>query len=341
MNNENLIDNISNINRRTNQATSSLNTFTKVEYKKNNDNEESFNYLEDDIFEKKPNRNDFSISNLSLINHDKNNYCNKSDQLEDIQEQFKFKIILLGDYNVGKSNFLNSIVKLNEHKSNFIITSHSLHYAGLKMLIDDSIYIRLNIFDTTGEEKYNTITKQYFRDSHGVFLIFDLTNYKSFQSLSKWISLINSITSNSPSIILLGTKNDLSEERQVTFEEASCFAKKHEIDYIEISNHLGTNIEISLELISRCLILSNEENKKEDKNVANDHYNNSYSNVSVHTNFKDFKVRASKILTNQNINTSKNSKSSIILTYNNNNNIQRNRNASISVARQKASKSCC
>lgn len=235
---------------------------------------------------------------------------------------------------------MDSIVKLNELKSNIFITSHSLHCAGLNMVIDDSINIKLNIYDTTGEEKYNTITKQYFRDSHGVFLFFDLTCYKSFQSLNKWISLIKSIASNNISIILLGTKNDLANERQVTFDEASCFAKKYEIDYIEISNYLGTNIEISLELISRCLILSCEENKIEEKDAAKE-YNNSYANASLNSNFKNFKERASRILTNPNINASKNSKSSIILTYNNNNNIQRNRNASISVARQKASKSCC
>ena len=100
--------------------------------------------------------------------------------------------------------------------------------------INSTTICDLKIWDTCGDEKYFSITNNYFRDSQGIILVYDITSKKSFLDLSKWLNLIKQIEGNS-NIILVGNKNDLKNRREVSLNEAKKFALNNGLKIYEIS----------------------------------------------------------------------------------------------------------
>lgn len=182
-------------------------------------------------------------------------------RMENHAINFNFKIALLGDYGTGKSTLFNSFA-YGDRQSLFSLQNFTEKQSTKKIMLDGSIGVTLNIFDTSGEEKYGSPTNQFFRDADGIFLCYDITNSKSFVSLSRWINLIYSNTSKPEVVIvLLGTKNDLEECREISFEDSSCFAKSNKIDLIEVSTITQKNIDLAFEFVSKCMILALEDEK--------------------------------------------------------------------------------
>ncbi len=95
--------------------------------------------------------------------------------------------------------------------------------------------IRVQIWDTAGQELFKSISDTLYKNKDGFFIVFDITNRKSFEGLGYWIDQINNNSVKDVPIVLIGNKIDLSEKRVVSFEEASAFAKKHCFKYIETS----------------------------------------------------------------------------------------------------------
>ena len=173
-----------------------------------------------------------------------------------MQEQ-SYKIITLGNYKVGKTELLSTFYT-NKPYSEVFPSVIGIPYQIKKININDKI-INIQLFDTFGEERYkNYINKQYYRNANGIFLCFDITNYKSFEDLDNWYNdytnylskpydcnntnksckicekKINSKNKFSE-IILVGTKSDRQDIRQVSYNIALKYAKKKNIDYFEVS----------------------------------------------------------------------------------------------------------
>ena len=187
----------------------------------------------------------------------------------------EFKIVLLGDFGCGKSSYFNSLKNTktinNVHDINNVTNNNNNNYNNKNknllsknviekiMLIDECILLTLNIWDTNGDEKYNTITKQYLINTDGILLCFDITNKDSFLSIEKYINYIKTTCYKSNIIItLIGIKSDLDKERAVCYNEIESLTKLYNLDFIEISNNKNKNIELSLEFIARSLIKINE-----------------------------------------------------------------------------------
>ena len=147
------------------------------------------------------------------------------------------KIIFTGDSGVGKTSIINSIMGQKfspEYEPSIGVDFFS------KTIRYKTRLIKLQIWDSAGQEKFRSLIPNYIRGSSLIFLIFDITKLESFQHLSEWINFITNIENGN--IIIVGNKIDLKESRVVTTEEAEKFCKEKKYEYFEVSAKDGTNI---------------------------------------------------------------------------------------------------
>ena len=196
----------------------------------------------------------------------------------------RYKIIFVGDAGVGKTTIINRIND-NEFQSAYDATigvdfwPKKINFRGNE--------ITLQIWDTAGQERYRGLIPSYVRNSSIVFIVFDITNRKTFESIPKWIELIKSIEKKNI-LVLIGNKEDLKEKREVEKKEGEDLAKKNEIAYYELSAKKDNNNDIKkiffntvIELPTFSgyidnkekeglideLIQENKENKKDNLNI--------------------------------------------------------------------------
>ena len=183
----------------------------------------------------------------------------------------KFKIILIGDSNVGKTAIINRFI-------NNIFSKDHHCTIGVEFFVKSVIVgedkVDLQIWDTCGQERYKTITKQYYREINGYILIFDLSNKNSFSNIKHWLNDISEYGQNINCKIIVGNKNDLSEERQVGQEEIDNFILENNIEYIELSAKSGYNIEKCFENITSIILKNKENNQKKFNDITDSFFLN-------------------------------------------------------------------
>ena len=113
----------------------------------------------------------------------------------------------------------------------------------MKSIIVNGKTVKLQLWDTAGQEKYKSMVSSYYRGANVALIIFDITNHKSFESLPNWIENFYKNGPEQKNIILIGNKKDLEEERQVTQEEAEAFSETNNMIYFETSAKDGDNID--------------------------------------------------------------------------------------------------
>jgi len=150
----------------------------------------------------------------------------------------RHKIIFVGDAGVGKSSIINRIVDnpFNESYEMSIgvdFMSKNLRYHGQN--------IKLQIWDSAGQEKYKGLIPSYVRNSSIVFVVYDISSKNSFNNVPSWISFIKSIENTK--IILCGNKIDLTT-REVQKNEGEKFAQKEGIPFFEVSAKTNDNIKL-------------------------------------------------------------------------------------------------
>ena len=198
------------------------------------------------------------------IEDEKNNNKGAKSQI-DFQnlEYFEFKIILIGEPGVGKTAIMNKFI-LNEFKSSYQ-TTLGVEFKVKEIYLDNSACARLKIWDTCGQEKFRSITRQYFKNSNGVFLIFDLTNKITVQKLNIWLKDITENISEDVVIFMIGNKMDIKTRDISISEEAKQFANEKKLYYYEVSAKTGAGIVNIFEKITKKLVIKtkNERNKNE------------------------------------------------------------------------------
>ena len=159
-----------------------------------------------------------------------------------------FKIVLIGDTSVGKTNMLSRYIS-NEYNPN----SQSTIGVELstKNYIFDNNEVKVQIWDTAGQEKYRSITSSYYKGAQGCLLVYDITRKETFDNIDKWFSELKNSSNSDITAILIGNKCDLSNERKVTTEEAQKKAKLLNMAFMETSALDGSNIDKAFsELVS-------------------------------------------------------------------------------------------
>ena len=178
-----------------------------------------------------------------------NNSTNSTDSKKTF---YKLKLILIGDSGVGKTSLLSRY--MDEAFIPNKPCTLSADYKIKSIKIDPLTTVEITIWDTCGQEKYRSMTKQYFKDAHGIILMFDVCDKRSFSDLDLWLDEIKKNTSKDDvSIVLCGNKIDLNF-RNITFEEANNFAQKNGLLYSETSAKEGNNIEVAFENVTKDII---------------------------------------------------------------------------------------
>jgi Ras-related protein Rab-1A len=168
---------------------------------------------------------------------------------------YLFKVLLLGDTDVGKSSL---ILRYTEETFNSkLVNSIGVDFKMKKKEIDGKI-IKVQIWDTAGHERFRSITYSYYRGANAIIIVFDITDKKSFLSITEWLKQIEKHAKENVFKFLVGNKSDLAEERKVTFEEAKEYADKHDLPYIETSAKEGININELFESSIKSFLSSNK-----------------------------------------------------------------------------------
>ncbi|XP_033744392.1 ras-related protein Rab-1B-like [Pecten maximus] len=153
---------------------------------------------------------------------------------------YLYKIILIGDINVGKT----SIVKRfrDDTFETTYRTTIGVDFA-IKTLEIDNKQAKLQIWDTSGQERFRSITTSYFRNAHGIMVVYDITNKESLEVAERWLNDVKRVCGDTPVNLLVGNKSDLSDRRQVTIQDAQSFAAQYGmIGPIETSAKTSANI---------------------------------------------------------------------------------------------------
>ena len=144
-----------------------------------------------------------------------------SQQEEDADSE-EIKIILIGDSGVGKTNLINTCVGLGFNESeNPTITGY---FNSKTMVINDKTY-SLNLWDTAGQESYRGLTQLFFRGAEIIILAYDITSRKTFESLDEWYEISEDTINNEHIYGIVGNKNDLFVNAEITEEEGDNYAK--------------------------------------------------------------------------------------------------------------------
>ena len=153
-----------------------------------------------------------------------------------------FKVVLIGDSGVGKTNLLSRYLK-NEFSFDSK-TTVGVEF-GAKKLEIDGVKIKAQIWDTAGQERFRSITNAYYKGAKGALLVYDVTRRETFENINKWVPELKQTGDKDVTIILVGNKTDLENERQVSTEEGNKKAELYRIIlYYRIRFRIYWNISI-------------------------------------------------------------------------------------------------
>jgi len=165
---------------------------------------------------------------------------------KDDEYDYLFKVVLIGDSGVGKSNLLSRFTR-NE----FNLESKStigVEFATRSIQCDGKV-IKAQIWDTAGQERYRAITSAYYRGAVGALLVYDISKSVSYDNVERWLNELRDHADSNIVIMLVGNKSDLRHLRAVQTDQATAFAEKHGLSFIETSALDSTNVELAFSRI--------------------------------------------------------------------------------------------
>ncbi|XP_047332227.1 ras-related protein RABA1f-like [Impatiens glandulifera] len=153
---------------------------------------------------------------------------------------YLFKVVLIGDSGVGKSNLLSRF-----SRNEFSLESKStigVEFATRSIQVDDKI-VKAQIWDTAGQERYRAITSAYYRGAVGALVVYDVTRHVTFENVARWLKELRDHTDTNIVIMLVGNKADLRHLRAVSSEDAKAFVEREKTFFMETSALEALNVE--------------------------------------------------------------------------------------------------
>jgi Ras-related protein Rab-1A len=170
-----------------------------------------------------------------------------------------FKILIIGDSSVGKSNLLLRFSDNIFHDT--FLPTIGVDFKIRNVTVGDKS-IKLNIWDTAGQERFKTITAAYYKGAHGIILVFDITDRDTFNNINSWIGEIRKHAGPNVVRLLVGNKCDLDSDRKVTQKEAKEFAESQGMTYIETSAKARINVDEAFMTLTKQVYEALPDNEK-------------------------------------------------------------------------------
>jgi len=161
--------------------------------------------------------------------------------------QFIFKIVLLGDSGVGKSNLVFRFTKNEFNKDSK--STIGVEFATKTVQIEDNKLVKAQIWDTAGQERYRSIASSYYRGAVGALLVYDVTDRNSFNHVPMWLKEVEENAEKDCLIMLVGNKMDLNDQRTVFVRDGRSFARKNGLAFIETSALDATGVDTAFQRI--------------------------------------------------------------------------------------------
>ena len=165
---------------------------------------------------------------------------------DDDNYEMMFKVVLVGDSFVGKTNIMSKYIKNEFHEDSKATVGVEF---GSKQFTVEGHSIKAQIWDTAGQERYKAITSAYYKGAKGAFIVYDITRKQSFESVEKWVNDVTAVADKKITIILIGNKSDLEDQRQVSKEQGQDKANKLELAFLETSALSGENLDKAFDMM--------------------------------------------------------------------------------------------
>jgi len=178
---------------------------------------------------------------------------------------YVYKILLLGDCNVGKTCFILRYV--DEVPDEPHISTIGVDFRTKLFQINTEEILKVQIWDTAGQDKFKSITKNYFRGANGIILMYDISSKNSFKNIRNWLNQIKDILGDDACVVLVGNKCDLENERIINIEQALILANEYKLSIFESSAKENIYVKETFEYLIKEMLRkynSNVVDKNED-----------------------------------------------------------------------------
>ena len=180
----------------------------------------------------------------------------------------KCQLLIIGDMTVGKTSLLSRYSK-------GVFNTSYLATVGLDNFTKDEVIdnktVRIKIWDTAGQEKFQSLTKGFFRNAQGIMVVYDVTNVETYENLKYWTQSIKTHMGSDIdkiSVIIIGNKID-SKDREVNKKEAESYCSELGYPYFETSAKTGENVNETIRYLVMEVLRKNSLNKVKSFNNEN------------------------------------------------------------------------
>ena len=199
------------------------------------------------------------------------------------QEDYKIKIIVVGDSGVGKTNLINRFASDKFDINSKATIGVEFVYKTLKI---NKEVIKVEVWDTAGQERYKAITSSYYKGAKGAIIVYDITNEDSFNNVESWMNEVTKKGKTDMQFLLVGNKKDLVNDRKVTEQKGIDKAKELNMNLFEASALEKTNVNEAFNYLMKEIYL----NIRREKNInTNNDEKIGQSGIALNTNKKNKK----------------------------------------------------
>ena len=183
-----------------------------------------------------------------------------------LKEEFKFKVVIVGDSSVGKTNLVKRFMN-----NTFIKDSKAtvgVEFMSKTFIVNKKVF-KVELWDTAGQERYKAITAAYYKGAKGAMIVYDVTSKSTFDNVDKWCNELRMKGSNNINIIMIGNKTDLKDNIVINSDMSQEKGKFLQIPVMETSALDSSNVKEAFYLLIKKMYLSLINKSKEEKKIDN------------------------------------------------------------------------
>lgn len=161
-------------------------------------------------------------------------------------EDYLFKVVLIGDSAVGKSNLLSRYARNEFHFNSKATIGVEFQTQSMEL---DGKEIKAQIWDTAGQERFRAVTSAYYRGAVGALIVYDISRKQTFENVGRWLEELRMHSDTSVVVMLVGNKCDLKNIREVSEEDGTALAESENMFFIETSALDSTNVTTAFQTV--------------------------------------------------------------------------------------------